>query len=75
MINSKTKPLAAYLFTNDSQLKQQFERNISAGGMIFNDTGIHVRQHSYLLTKNISCTKSVPELSKTASATTILADD
>jgi acyl-CoA reductase-like NAD-dependent aldehyde dehydrogenase len=38
-----TKPLAAYLFTNDSQLKQQFERNISAGGMIFNDTGIHVR--------------------------------
>lgn len=43
MINSMTKPLAAYLFTNDRHLKQQFERNISSGGMIFNDTSIHVR--------------------------------
>jgi aldehyde dehydrogenase (NAD+) len=43
VINSVSKPLAAYLFTNDSRLKQQFERNISSGGMIFNDTAIHVR--------------------------------
>jgi aldehyde dehydrogenase (NAD+) len=44
-----TKPLAAYLFTNDSRLKQQFERNISAGGMI--DTGIHVRDIFIICTK------------------------
>ncbi|EES15756.1 aldehyde dehydrogenase [Sorghum bicolor] len=42
VINSVSKPLAAYLFTNDSRLKQQFERNISSGGMIFNDTAIHL---------------------------------
>ncbi|KAF8726322.1 hypothetical protein HU200_019784 [Digitaria exilis] len=42
LINSMTKPLAAYLFSKDSKLKRQFERNISAGGMIFNDTGIHL---------------------------------
>jgi len=53
VINSMTKPLAAYLFTNDSRLKQQFERDISAGGMIFNDTGIHVRD-TYICIKNIN---------------------
>ncbi|WVZ88665.1 hypothetical protein U9M48_035157 [Paspalum notatum var. saurae] len=42
VINSMSKPLAAYLFSNDSMLKQQFEMNVSAGGMIFNDTAIHL---------------------------------
>ncbi|KAL5648499.1 hypothetical protein ACJX0J_039308, partial [Zea mays] len=41
VINSMPKPLAAYLFSNDGQLKQQFERTVSAGGIMFNDTGIH----------------------------------
>ncbi|OEL27931.1 Aldehyde dehydrogenase family 3 member H1 [Dichanthelium oligosanthes] len=46
LINSMTKPLAAYLFSKDSKLKHLFERNVSAGGMIFNDTGIHLtNQH------------------------------
>ncbi|RLN31162.1 aldehyde dehydrogenase family 3 member H1-like [Panicum miliaceum] len=46
LINSMTRPLAAYLFSKDSKLKRQFERNVSAGGMIFNDTGIHLtNQH------------------------------
>lgn len=42
VINSMSKPLAAYLFSNDSKLKHQFERNVSAGGMVFNDAGIHL---------------------------------
>jgi acyl-CoA reductase-like NAD-dependent aldehyde dehydrogenase len=45
LINSMTKPLAAYLFTRDSKLQDQFERTISAGGMLLNDTSIHVREH------------------------------
>ncbi|KAG6717039.1 hypothetical protein I3843_04G072000 [Carya illinoinensis] len=42
VINSKPKPLAAYLFTNDEQLKKAFVQNISSGGMLINDTIIHV---------------------------------
>ncbi|KAG2711471.1 hypothetical protein I3843_04G072100 [Carya illinoinensis] len=42
VINSKQKPLAAYLFTNDEQLKKDFVQNISSGGMLINDTIIHV---------------------------------
>ncbi|GFP84314.1 aldehyde dehydrogenase [Phtheirospermum japonicum] len=38
LINSKEKPLAAYLFTNDKRLKEEFIRNVSAGGMTINDT-------------------------------------
>jgi len=49
LINSMSKPLAAYLFSKDSKLKRQFERNVSAGGMVFNDTGIHVRLHLHRL--------------------------
>ncbi|TKW07231.1 hypothetical protein SEVIR_7G294400v4 [Setaria viridis] len=46
LINSMSKPLAAYLFSKDSKLKHQFERNVSAGGMVFNDTSIHLtNQH------------------------------
>lgn len=42
VINSGTKPLAAYLFTNNKRLKEQFVTTISAGGMIVNDTVMHV---------------------------------
>jgi acyl-CoA reductase-like NAD-dependent aldehyde dehydrogenase len=42
VIKSKSKPLAAYLFTNDEQLKKDFVQNISSGGMLINDTIIHV---------------------------------
>ncbi|XP_041008081.1 aldehyde dehydrogenase family 3 member H1-like [Juglans microcarpa x Juglans regia] len=42
VINSKQKPLAAYLFTNDEQLKKDFVQNISSGGMLINDAVIHV---------------------------------
>jgi acyl-CoA reductase-like NAD-dependent aldehyde dehydrogenase len=45
LINSMTKPLAAYLFTRDSKLQKQFESTISAGGMLLNDTSLHVREH------------------------------
>ncbi|KAK6114882.1 hypothetical protein DH2020_007151 [Rehmannia glutinosa] len=38
LINSKGKPLAAYLFTNDKKLKEEFIRNVSAGGMAINET-------------------------------------
>ncbi|XP_059432049.1 aldehyde dehydrogenase family 3 member H1-like isoform X1 [Corylus avellana] len=42
VIKSKSKPLAAYLFTNDVQLKKDFVQNISSGGMLINDTILHV---------------------------------
>ncbi|KAK3136250.1 hypothetical protein QOZ80_5BG0430400 [Eleusine coracana subsp. coracana] len=42
LINSMTKPLAAYLFTKDSTLQDQFENGISAGATIINDTSIHL---------------------------------
>lgn len=41
MINSRSKPLAAYCFTNNEKLKKEFVRNISAGGLLINDTTIH----------------------------------
>lgn len=42
LINSGTKPLAAYLFTNNKKLKEHFVRTVSAGGLVVNDTTIHV---------------------------------
>ncbi|KAF3959725.1 hypothetical protein CMV_015486 [Castanea mollissima] len=42
IIQSKPKPLAAYLFTNDEQLKKNFVQNVSSGGMLINDTILHV---------------------------------
>ncbi|KAF7126669.1 hypothetical protein RHSIM_Rhsim11G0067900 [Rhododendron simsii] len=41
VINSGEKPLAAYLFTNSKTLKGKFVRNISAGGLLINDIGMH----------------------------------
>lgn len=42
VINSRSKPLAAYFFTNNEELKKEFVRNVSAGGMLINDTILHV---------------------------------
>ncbi|XP_057729217.1 aldehyde dehydrogenase family 3 member H1-like [Arachis stenosperma] len=42
VINSGTKPLAAYLFTTNNKLKEQFVMNISAGGLVVNDTALHL---------------------------------
>ncbi|GFP89819.1 aldehyde dehydrogenase [Phtheirospermum japonicum] len=44
LINSKGKPLAAYLFTNDKRLKEEFIRSVSAGGMVVNETVIHTAE-------------------------------
>ncbi|XP_042456343.1 aldehyde dehydrogenase family 3 member H1-like [Zingiber officinale] len=38
IINSKEKPLAAYLFTRDQRLEENFVKTVSAGGMLINDT-------------------------------------
>lgn len=46
VINSGTKPLAAYLFTNDKKLKQKFVMTVSAGGLVVNDTTVHVAVHT-----------------------------
>lgn len=40
-IISKDKPLAAYLFTNDQEIKKTFINNISTGGIVINDTLMH----------------------------------
>ncbi|KAK7247613.1 hypothetical protein RIF29_42499 [Crotalaria pallida] len=42
IIKSKPKPLAAYLFANNEQLKKDYVENISSGGMLINDTVLHV---------------------------------
>ncbi|KAH9717148.1 Aldehyde dehydrogenase family 3 member I1 [Citrus sinensis] len=41
VIKSKPKPLAAYFFSDDEQMKKEFVQNISAGGIVFNDTIVH----------------------------------
>ncbi|CAL5193275.1 unnamed protein product [Lathyrus oleraceus] len=46
VINSGTKPLAAYIFTNNKNLKEQFVKTISAGGLVINDTTIHLAVHT-----------------------------
>lgn len=43
IINSGAKPLSAYLFTNNKKLKEQFVMSVSAGGLVVNDTAVHVR--------------------------------
>ncbi|KAI8003908.1 Aldehyde dehydrogenase family 3 member H1 [Camellia lanceoleosa] len=41
-MNSKEKPLAAYLFTNNKKLKEEFVKNVSAGGLLINDIALHL---------------------------------
>uniref|UniRef100_A0A1D1Z4F3 aldehyde dehydrogenase (NAD(+)) n=1 Tax=Anthurium amnicola TaxID=1678845 RepID=A0A1D1Z4F3_9ARAE len=42
IINSRTKPLAAYLFTADKKLEDKFVKVVSAGGMCINETILHL---------------------------------
>ncbi|KAK8672808.1 hypothetical protein V6N13_111169 [Hibiscus sabdariffa] len=42
MINRKSKPLAAYLFSDDEQMKREFVHNVYAGGMAINDTILQI---------------------------------
>ncbi|KAH9602604.1 hypothetical protein KSS87_021187, partial [Heliosperma pusillum] len=42
IIKSKPKPLAAYLFTKNEKLKTTFVNDISAGGILINDTILHL---------------------------------
>ncbi|XP_044474765.1 aldehyde dehydrogenase family 3 member H1-like [Mangifera indica] len=42
IINSGTKPLAAYMFTNNKKLREQFVTMVSAGGLVVNDTTLHL---------------------------------
>ena len=44
IIISKPKPLAAYLFTTDKKLQDEFVSSVPAGGMCINDTALHVGQ-------------------------------
>ncbi|WOL01522.1 aldehyde dehydrogenase family 3 member H1-like [Canna indica] len=41
ILNSKEKPLAAYLFTKNKNIEQKFVNTVSAGGMLINDTILH----------------------------------
>ncbi|XP_020107199.1 aldehyde dehydrogenase family 3 member H1-like [Ananas comosus] len=42
IINSRTKPLAAYLFTKNKKLEEAFVRSVSAGGLLINDVALHL---------------------------------
>ncbi|KAI3984002.1 hypothetical protein MKX01_035129 [Papaver californicum] len=46
IIRSRSKPLAAYLFTNDKKLEKEFVSSISAGGMLINDSTLHLTVHT-----------------------------
>lgn len=41
-VNSRPKPLALYLFTNNNQKQQEVLKKTSSGGVCFNDTIMHV---------------------------------
>lgn len=42
LIIQEEKPLTAYLFTNNKELKEDFVRNISCGSICINDTNTQV---------------------------------
>ncbi|CAM6086424.1 unnamed protein product [Calypogeia fissa] len=42
-VNSRPKPLALYLFSNDEKVQQQVLADTSSGGVTVNDTVLHVR--------------------------------
>jgi len=42
IITRRPKPLAAYLFTNRKSLQDKFVQTVSAGGLVINDSAIHV---------------------------------
>ncbi|CAN4097738.1 unnamed protein product [Withania somnifera] len=41
-IKAREKPLAAYLFTRNKKLEEEFIMNVSAGGLLINDTTLHL---------------------------------
>ncbi|PKU73206.1 aldehyde dehydrogenase family 3 member H1-like [Dendrobium catenatum] len=41
VINSKPKPLAAYLFSRNKKFEERFVKTVSAGGILINDTTMH----------------------------------
>lgn len=43
LINSRPKPLAAYLFSRNKKLEEEFVQKVSAGGILINDVALHVR--------------------------------
>ncbi|PPR90911.1 hypothetical protein GOBAR_AA29782 [Gossypium barbadense] len=45
--SSGGKPLAAYLFTNNKKLKRKFVETVSAGGLVVNDTAVHLALANY----------------------------
>lgn len=49
VINSREKPLAAYLFTNDENFKEDFLKSVSAGGVTINDTILHVSPNNGMI--------------------------
>lgn len=42
MITAREKPLAAYLFTNNKKVKEEFTSNVSSGSMAINETTLQV---------------------------------
>ncbi|KAG6435934.1 hypothetical protein SASPL_100815 [Salvia splendens] len=44
LITSKEKPLAAYIFTNDKKLKEEFVQRVSAGGIGVNEVTLHLAE-------------------------------
>ncbi|KAL8171945.1 hypothetical protein V2J09_023749 [Rumex salicifolius] len=42
LVNSRPKPLAAYLFTNNKKLMVEFANKIYAGGICINDIALHI---------------------------------
>jgi len=45
IVGSLSKPLAAYVFTKNKKFERQVVASISAGGMLVNDTALHVTNH------------------------------
>lgn len=45
-VNSRPKPLAAYLFSKNKKLEKEVVASISAGGMVVNDTVLHLTNHN-----------------------------
>lgn len=61
LILSKEKPLAAYLFSNDKKLKEEFVTRVSAGGISINEVALHVSipfSWSYESLLNLTCNRS-----------------
>ena len=42
MINSRDKPLALYVFTERENVQEKFKNETSSGGLVFNDTLMHL---------------------------------